>query len=448
MEIFQQAIPKDVKFILSRLEQYGFEAYIVGGCVRDFLLGLSPHDWDITTNALPEQVKSCFSEYPIIETGIKHGTVTLLLNNENYEITTYRIDGSYSDNRHPDEVIFTSKLSNDLARRDFTINAIAANIKGEIIDPFQGQQDINNRIIRAVGNPDDRFQEDALRILRALRFSAKLDFVIEDKTKLSIIENRRLLDNIAKERIAKEFQDILCGQNTEFVLNEFRDVIAVFIPEIWPTFDFEQNSPYHHYTVFEHIVKSVQYAESDKIIKLTMFFHDVGKPQCYDGNGHFYGHAQISYDMAREVLRRLRFDSKTIMAVSTLIKYHDLTLQPEKKFVLRWLNKIGKEQFQRLIEVQKADTAAQSIFAKIEKSDLINQTYEVLKTVLVEKQAFSLKDLAVNGKDLIDIGISQGPLIGNMLKELLEEVMNGTPNTKENLLNLCKEMKINEKPNS
>lgn len=448
MEIFQQAIPKDVKFILSRLEQYGFEAYIVGGCVRDFLLGLSPHDWDITTNALPEQVKSCFSEYPIIETGIKHGTVTLLLNNENYEITTYRIDGSYSDNRHPGEVIFTSKLSNDLARRDFTINAIAANIKGEIIDPFQGQQDINNRIIRAVGNPDDRFQEDALRILRALRFSAKLDFVIEDKTKLSIIENRRLLDNIAKERIAKEFQDILCGQNTEFVLNEFRDVIAVFIPEIWPTFDFEQNSPYHHYTVFEHIVKSVQYAESDKIIKLTMFFHDVGKPQCYDGNGHFYGHAQISYDMAREVLRRLRFDSKTIMAVSTLIKYHDLTLQPEKKFVLRWLNKIGKEQFQRLIEVQKADTAAQSIFAKIEKSDLINQTYEVLKTVLVEKQAFSLKDLAVNGKDLIDIGISQGPLIGNMLKELLEEVMNGTPNTKENLLNLCKEMKINEKPNS
>lgn len=440
-----QIMPDTVQFILSRLEQAGFEAYMVGGCVRDFLLGLTPHDWDITTNALPNQIKKCFSDCVIIETGIKHGTVSLICDNKTYEITTYRIDSSYSDNRHPDKVMFTDCLTEDLARRDFTINAMAANITGQIIDPFLGQQDIKKHIIRAVGNPNNRFQEDALRILRALRFGAKLNFAIDEKTKLSIIKNRKLLLNIANERIAKEFQDIICGQNSEQILNEFRDVIAVFIPEIKPTFDFEQNNPYHQYTVFEHIAKSVQYAKADKTIKLAMFFHDIAKPQCYsvdvDGVGHFYNHSQESCNITRKVLRRLRFDNKIMINVSELVKYHDLTLQPHSKFVLRWLNKIGEEQFRRLIEIQKADTSAQSILAQKEKENLIEDTYKILNKVISEKQAFNLKDLAINGKDLIELGIIQGSLIGNILKKLLEAVINGEPNTKEHLLNLCQKIK-------
>lgn len=443
----EKLIPDTVKFILSRLEKAGFEAYIVGGCVRDLLLGVSPHDWDITTNALPVQTKNCFLDYPVIETGIKHGTVTLLCNNETYEITTFRIDGSYSDNRHPDKVMFTACLTEDLARRDFTINALAANIKGQIFDPFLGLQDIKRHVIRAVGKPDDRFREDALRILRALRFSAKLNFAIDEKTKLSIIKNRQLLDKIANERIAKEFQDILCGQNSEQVLHEYRDVIAVFIPEIKPTFDFQQNNPYHQYTVFDHIIKSVQYAEKNKIVKLAMFFHDIGKPQCYsvdtDGIGHFYGHAQKSCHIAEQVLQRLRFDNKTTMNVSELVKYHDLVLQPKSKFVLRMLNKLGEEQFRRLIEVHRADAAAQSLLGQNEQAALISGTYETLDHVISEQKAFSLKDLAINGNDLIEIGIAQGPLIGKILNEALDSVIDGIPNSKEELLDFCK--KLSEK---
>ena len=442
LKLSEYLIPNSVKFILSRLKQSGFEAYIVGGCVRDLLLGISPHDWDITTNALPHQTKKCFSDLQVIETGIKHGTVSILYNNETYEITTYRIDSSYSDNRHPDNVIFTGCLTKDLARRDFTINAIAADINGQIIDPFSGQKDIQDRTIRAVGNPDDRFQEDALRILRALRFASKLDFVIDNKTALSILKNCKLLENIANERIAKEFQDILCGKNAERILIKFRDVIAVFIPEIKVTFDFVQHNPYHIYNVFEHIVKSIQYANSDKIVKLAMFFHDIGKPECYSldsrGIGHFYGHAQKSYNISEIVLKRLRFDNKTISQVSGLVKYNDLVLQPKSRFVLRMLNKIGEEQFRRLLEVHKADVAAQSVLGQIEQATLITDTYKILEQILIEQKAFNVKDLEINGRDLMELGFQQGPEIGKMLNKALEAVINGEPNSKEVLLDFCK----------
>lgn len=442
LKLSEYLIPNSVKFILSRLKQLGFDAYVVGGCVRDLLLGVSPHDWDITTNALPHQTKKCFSDLQVIETGIKHGTVSIVYNNETYEITTYRIDSSYSDNRHPDNVIFTDCLTKDLARRDFTINAIAADINGQIIDPFSGQKDIQDRTIRAVGNPDDRFQEDALRILRALRFASKLDFVIDKKTTLAILKNCKLLENIANERIAKEFQYILCGINSEKVLRDFRDVITIFIPEIKDTFDFNQHNPYHQYNIFDHIIKSIQCANSDRIIKLTMFFHDIGKPKCYsldsEGVGHFYGHAQESYNISEIVLKRLRFDNKTISQVSELVKYHDLVLQPKSRFVLRMLNKIGEEQFRRLLEVHKADAAAQSVLGQMEQVTLINNTYKIFEQILIEQKAFNVKDLEINGKDLIKLGFQQGPDIGKMLNKALEAVINGKPNSKDVLLEFCK----------
>ena len=434
-----QLIPEEVLWLLRKLKALGYEAYIVGGAARDILRGCNPHDWDIATNAVPEQIKECFNNCSVLDIGIKHGTVNVLYKNNSYEITTYRIDGEYSDNRHPDKVCFTNSIVADLARRDFTINAIAVDIKGNVIDPFGGKTDLNSKCIRAVGNPSKRFNEDGLRILRGLRFASKFGFYIEKQSSAAMLTNKDLIQNIAYERVASEFKQILMGQNVELVLNEFRDIIAVIIPEIKSTFDFEQHNPHHKYDVYQHIVKSVQNATPDLLIRLAMFFHDIGKPSCYsideEGIGHFYGHAQESCCIAECVLRRLLFDNDTVEKVVELVKYHDMPIKPESKFVLRMLNRMGEKQFRRLLQVNRSDISAQSDMWRL---GIIDETEKVLDELIENKKAFSLKDLAINGNDLLAMGIPQGTEIGRLLNLTLDAVIDGLENGKETLLDYVK----------
>lgn len=413
--------------IIKTLEQNGFEAYVVGGCVRDSLIGLNPNDWDICTSAKPEQTKECFQEYHIIETGMQHGTITIMIDHEPYEVTTYRIDGEYLDNRHPNEVQFVNSLKEDLARRDFTINAMAYNPKDELIDYFGGQLDLQNKVIQCVGNSDARFNEDALRIMRALRFASTYDFKIDDATKLSVHQFKSLLTNIAVERINSELCKLLCGSGVKYILTHYHDVIGVFIPEILAMAGFEQNNPHHMYNVWEHTVNAIYHASSDMIVRLTVLFHDIGKPHCYtqdeQGIGHFYGHGQISSDMSYDIMKRLKFDNDTVNQVKELVLYHDADIQPRNKHIKRWLNKIGEERLRQLIEVKIADISAQSRLEREERLLTLSKMKMCIDEVISQQQCFCLKDLAINGRDLIEIGIHQGTQIGVILYKLMDLVI-------------------------
>lgn len=420
-------IPNGVSQILNTLTANSFESYIVGGCVRDALMGVVPHDWDITTNATPEQAISCFNGYRVIETGLQHGTVTIVIDDEQYEITTYRIDGEYLDNRHPSEVTFTTSLKDDLSRRDFTINAMAYSPADGLIDYFSGREDLNNKLVRCVGDPDHRFNEDALRIMRALRFASVLGFRIDSETSVSIRKNKDLLNNIAVERISVELCKLLCGVNVKDILIDYSDVISTFIPEISPMVDFEQHNPYHYLNVWEHTVQSIFEATEDIVIRLTMLFHDMGKPHCYthDGNmGHFYGHPQISFDMCFEILKRLKFDNGTIDTVRELVLYHDAEIQPRNKHVKKWLFKIGEERFRQLLRVKYADIIAQDISCRDERLDNLKAVEGCLECVIEQQQCFSLKDLKVNGRDIIAVGVPQGVQVGIVLNKLMDMVIN------------------------
>ncbi|MBR5773515.1 MAG: HDIG domain-containing protein, partial [Clostridia bacterium] len=308
------ALPACIQYVISTLNDNGYESFIVGGCVRDYLMGKTPHDYDVTTSATPEQVKTCFNNNKVIETGIKHGTVTVLVDGESVEITTYRIDGEYKDNRHPELVTFSKTIDEDLRRRDFTVNAIAYNPEKGFVDLFNGIQDIKNGVISCVGNPDERFNEDGLRILRALRFTSVLDFEISKETSDSIHRNKMLILNVSPERIWTEFKKLLCGKNVRRVLLEYSDVIGVFIPEILDSVGFEQNNPYHCYDVLTHTAHAVENAPDDVVIRLAAFFHDIGKPSVYsedENGGHFYSHAKVSEEITNAVLTRLRCDNLT-----------------------------------------------------------------------------------------------------------------------------------------
>ena len=437
-------MPEKAKNILEVLNLHGYEAYVVGGCVRDMIMGETPHDWDITTSAIPEQVKACFAKNVVLDTGIKHGTVTVVLGEQSFEVTTFRADGTYSDHRHPDSVQFTPSLTEDLARRDFTMNAIAMDIHGNLFDPFNGCADIQNNIIRCVGDPDKRFREDALRILRAMRFASRLGFRIEDETATLMKQLRMLIPFVSPERIQKEFVSILCGEYAYTVLRDYRAIIAAFIPEIGLSFDFEQHNPSHCYDVYEHILHSVDAIRNDPILRLTMFFHDIGKPLCHqrgtDGIDHFRGHASVSADITKSRMEALRFDNDTINAVTYLVKQHDVTFQPASNFVLRMLNKMGEEQFRRLLEVRKADIEAQSRLNYQPRMDKVANVGLVLKRVLAEQKAFKIRDLAVNGDDLIAMGMKPGPKIGEMLNQMLSEVIEGNlSNTKGALLQFAED---------
>lgn len=435
-------IPPQVDSILQILTLNGFDACVVGGCVRDSLIGKTPKDWDVATSALPEESMHVLNRFSIIQTGLKHGTVTVISDDMPVEVTTYRIDGTYSDGRRPDSVSFTRLLRDDLSRRDFTVNAMAYRRTGELVDEFGGQQDLKQKIIRCVGNPDRRFQEDGLRILRALRFASVLDFAIEPATTESLVKNKKMLDNIAQERVSAEFTKLICGSGAERVLREYREVIAQFIPEIRAAFDFPQNNPHHIYDVWEHTLKSIAAIPPDPILRLTMFFHDLGKPFCYsedkNGIGHFYSHPDISAKLAKSILQRLRYSKKTINDVTLLVREHDLSLPDNEKILRRRLNRLGEKNLRRLIKIRKADTLAKCPEDQ-QKLSLLNKTQRVLDRILKERQCFSLKKLAVKGDDLIAAGVPQGSMVGHLLSLLLDAVMDGTcPNQRDALLNYAK----------
>jgi tRNA nucleotidyltransferase/poly(A) polymerase len=431
-------IPDQVQKILTKLTDAGYEACVVGGCVRDSVMGLKPNDWDVTTSARPDEMKRTLGEWKLIETGIRHGTVTVLLDRMPVEVTTFRVDGPYSDGRHPDRVFFTQNLKDDLSRRDFTVNALAYHPEHGMIDCFGGLEDLRNQSIRCVGEPDRRFQEDGLRILRALRFSAVLGFSIERSTSDSIFRNAALLDLIAKERIRSEFMKLLGGKNAVGVLREYRSVFAQFMPELNAMVHFPQNNPYHIYDVWEHTLKALECTDGNPALRLAVLLHDSGKPLCYtqdeNGIGHFHGHGAKSRELAGAILRRLRFDRDTVDRITTLVEYHDISLPSEKKILLRRLNRFGDENLRLLFQIKEADIRAQNP-AFLNRLGQLKAAEELFHEILAQKLCFSLKDLAVKGGDLIALGVPPGPEVGKILSALLEEVMDGTcPNRREALL--------------
>ena len=442
MENITVNIPKQVRYLLHNLNDAGYEAYVVGGCVRDTILGNEPHDWDICTSATPEQMKEVFRKKRIAETGIKHGTISIIFDKTPYEITTFRKDGDYSDHRHPDTVEFTTDLIEDLKRRDFTINAMAAGLDGKIIDPFHGQHDLETGWIRCVGNANERFQEDALRILRAYRFVSRFGFALEDKTANAVLNNKELLANVSSERIQSELNQILMGEYAYIILLHGTPVLSVFLPEISPTIGFQQHNPHHYLDVWHHTVTAVTEAPKDLIIRLALLFHDLGKPQTFtieNGIGHFYHHAEVSADIAEKRLRQLRYDNKTIEAVTELVKCHDMETPLRKTAIRRRLMYFGETQLRRLLDVQEADKKAK-VPQETEK-DWKNEILALIEEIKVDQDCFQLKDLAINGNDIKALGIPEGRQIGYCLKNLLTLVMDDIiPNNKDSLLDMARKL--------
>lgn len=431
-------LPKKVKRIISVIESNGYEAYAVGGCVRDSILGREPNDWDITTSASPQQVKELFRR--TIDTGIKHGTVTVMLDREGFEVTTYRIDGEYEDSRHPKKVTFTSELTEDLKRRDFTMNAMAYNDRDGLVDVFGGAEDIRNKIIRCVGNPKERFEEDALRMMRAVRFSAQLGYAIEGKTEAAIKEMADNLKNISAERIQAELVKLLVSPHPDYLRICYNTgITGVILPEFDRCMETEQNNPHHCYTVGEHTLHSLKEVRGDKVLRLAMLFHDMGKPETKftdeKGIDHFHGHAKIGESIAKRALHRMRFDNDTVYKVSRLVFYHDYPIEVSAKSVRRAVNRIGEDIFPYLFDVKRADILAQSGYRKEEKIAWLEEIKNIYEKVLEDRQCMSLRDLAVTGKDLIVAGMKSGKEIGEALEELLNIVLdNPKENTRERLM--------------
>lgn len=438
-------LPEPIKKALNMLEDKGYQGYIVGGCVRDALVGIEPHDYDITTSALPEEVKEVFSGYNVIETGIKHGTVTVIVEGYPLEITTFRVEGKYLDGRRPSRVAFTRNLREDVARRDFTMNAMAMDIHGNVYDFFGGREDLDAGIIRAVGEAKVRFEEDALRIMRALRFSSVTGFEIEDKTSKAIFDCKEMLERISTERIREELVKLLVGRDVRRVLLEYWEVFSVIMPELALMKDFEQKNKWHIYPVHEHTAVAVENIIPDPTLRVIMLLHDIGKPKCFaigdDGEGHFYGHANVGVDMARDILGRLKFDNETKDRVLRAIKYHDAQIVPETKHVKRALNRYTIEGFFDLVEVKRADNLAQNPNLA-SRQEYLDELVHIAEAIIEQQQCFSLKDLDVNGRDLIEMGLKAGPQIGEALDILLEAVMEEKiPNDKAELLKFAQKIK-------
>jgi len=435
---FRIDLPHNVDKIITTLQENGYEAYAVGGCVRDSILGRVPGDWDITTSAMPEETKALFQK--TFDTGIEHGTVTVLLDGEGYEVTTYRIDGEYEDSRHPKEVTFTRSLEEDLLRRDFTINAMAYNRKDGLVDLFGGIDDINRKVIRCVGNAQARFSEDALRILRGIRFAAQLGFEIEDETRRGMKELAHTLKKISAERIQVELIKTLISPNPSLLRDAYEmGITEQFLPEFDQMMVMEQENMHHKYTVGEHTLCALENVRNDKVLRLTMLLHDIGKPSAktIDENGvaHFYMHAAEGEKITKNILKRLKFDNDTLNKVSRLVLYHDYRMPPTDKCVRRAVNTIGEELFPYYLEVCRADILAQSDYEKEEKFLNLSNIEEIYHEIVEKNQCVSLKTLAVSGKDLIQAGMKPGKEIGDKLGEFLEIVLdNPELNTKEELL--------------
>ena len=432
-------IPQNVNTIIEKIRSAGFEAYAVGGCIRDSLMGIIPNDWDVCTSAMPEEVLNILNKKNIITAGMKHGTVTVKYDSKLYEITTFRTDGEYIDNRRPESVTFVRSLREDLARRDFTVNALAYNHETGLCDFFGGVSDIKNKVIRCVGDPDKRFSEDGLRILRALRFASRLGFEIEGKTSASIHKNAHLLKNISAERIASELIGIIDGDYVEPVLLEYPDVISVFIPEIKDMIGHPQYNPHHIYDIWTHTVKVVANSPHGKALRLSALLHDISKPECFSldetGTGHFHGHPEKGAEKAGHIMRRLKLDNKTIDSVCLLIKYHDRRPEANSKNVRRLISKIGVDNFGKLMQLKRADAMGQNPAFFEEKLEYTEKLEKLFAEQTANGEEFNLKTLDINGNDLIGLGITEGKEIGKILKYLLECVINGTvKNFKEELL--------------
>ena len=419
-------MPEAVKDIIHTLQNEGYEAYAVGGCVRDSILGREPNDWDITTSASPEEVKALFRR--TIDTGIEHGTVTIMVDKEGYEVTTYRIDGKYEDGRHPSEVTFTRELKEDLLRRDFTINAMAYNDEEGLVDIFGGVEDIRNKVIRCVGDPLARFSEDALRLMRAIRFAAQLGYTIEENTREAIRVIAPNLAKISAERIQAELIKIMISPNPGMMREAYKlGLTKIFMPEFDLAMETEQVNPHHLYTVGEHSMVSVEKVKADKVLRLAMLMHDFGKPHCITtdekGINHFYGHPEKSEEIARAIMHRLKFDNDTLRKVCILIRCHDERIVPGVKYMRRAVARIGEDAFPALFDVQEADILAQSEYKKEEKLAAVEANRRDYEEMIAEKQCVSIADLAVTGKDLIACGMKPGKEIGQVLNAMLKDVI-------------------------
>lgn len=435
--------------LIQKLEEGGYEAFYVGGCVRDLLRNASgaeagaAGDIDVTTSATPEEMKDVFQDFRLIETGIRHGTVTVLEDDgEPVEITTYRTDGRYSDHRHPDSVAFVRDLEEDLRRRDFTINAIALDRAGRLRDPFGGEADIRDKVIRAVGDPDRRFKEDALRIMRAMRFAAALGtgrddaFLIEPETEKAMLRNRELLKNVSVERIFTEFRKLVMGVNAGIVIRRYIDVLGVVFPELLPMKGFDQRNPYHRYDVLEHCVRTMEAVQPRiEYMKMAALFHDIGKPDTFfigdDGIGHMYGHPARGGEIVREIMKRMKADRVTSDRVVTLVRYHDLVFQEDDRLLKKWLNKYGGELLIEILQIKRADNIATGNMSR-ELEKKFDRVEERIRSLLAANACFSIKDLAIDGRDVMQTGQrlayaqKEGPWIGQILDQVLDEVIDGS----------------------
>lgn len=438
-------MPDYARQIIERLNDHGYEAYVVGGCVRDQLIGREPNDWDITTSALPQQVKKLFGK--TIDTGLQHGTVTIMIGKEPIEVTTYRIDGIYEDNRRPKSVAFTNQLVEDLRRRDFTINAMAYHHKEGLVDAFHGVADLEQGIIRCVGNPHERFNEDALRMLRAIRFAAQLDYALDEATGQAITDLADLIRHVSMERVHVELNKLLISNHPRRFMDIHRYGLMPYVmPEFLPCIGNHQHHPYHHYPIGEHIMRSVEAIRGEKTLRWTMLLHDIGKPEKKttdeDGIDHFYGHEQLSADMAYAILNRLKFDKKTLNRIVALIACHDIRVEDQPKRVRRAVNKIGAHLFDDFLAVQEADMRAQHPDKLEERLIILDKVKTIWQRIQEEGQCVTIKDLKINGRDLINHGFKEGKEIGDILQHLLNKVIEEPAlNTRDMLLEILETLK-------
>ncbi len=438
-------LSKNALYIIDKLEKNGYECFAVGGCVRDSLLGLEVNDWDFTTSATPDEIIKVFSDYTTIDIGKRFGTICVVIDEENFEITTYRTDGEYGDSRHPDTVCFSKNLKDDLSRRDFTINALAYNDRTLVVDEFDGLFDLRYGVIRCVGEPDVRFSEDALRIMRALRFASVYGFSIESETSQSIIKNKDKLNNVASERIIKELSKLLTGSHADFILRRYKELVAVLMPEITVMFNFDQKSLHHNKDLWKHTVSAVRNTPQNEIMRTTMLLHDIGKPMTVttdeNGHNHFHNHPKFSAEMASIILKRLKYPSAFISTVKLLIEYHDTRLTPEPKVIKSCLRNIGEENMRMLLQIQRADIMAQSFYKREEKLSTLDKVCAEFERIINSDECYSLNTLAINGRDILKLGVTNGSDIGLVLSKCLDKVIDGSiPNSKEELILFSKHM--------
>ena len=429
-------LPEYVAQCLDRLEQAGFATYAVGGCVRDSLLGLTPHDYDLCTAALPEQIQGLFKDHGLVLAGMKHGTVGVITSGGVVEITTFRTEGGYTDSRHPGWVEFVPRIEDDLARRDFTVNAMAWSPLRGLADPFGGQEDLQNRVLRAVGDPEQRFREDALRILRGARFAARFRLIPECNTLKAMEALTPLLDALARERVFEELCKLIITATAEDLLR-FGPVIAGAIPELGIQMGFDQRSPHHAYDLYTHTCHVVDAVPRELTLRWAALLHDVGKPACFTldetGRGHFYGHAGAGEKLADQILRRLKAPTALREQAVALIGQHMTRLEPDKKFLRRWLSRLGQESLEQLLLLQKADMGSKGTGTS-EEMDQFGVIRRLLDEIYGENACLTLKDLVVDGNDLIALGY-QGRAIGTCLHRLLEQVLEEQlPNERDALL--------------